>query len=52
MWDYKSIAYELENNGFTNIRVASYGDSNDSRFEEVEDVGRWLNCLGVECEKI
>ena len=51
MWDYKSLAYELERTGFINIRRAKYADSADPLFNEVEDTGRWENCLGIECEK-
>jgi predicted SAM-dependent methyltransferase len=51
MWDYKSIAQELENVGFTNIRRAEFGDAADPVFNDVEDKTRWLNCLGVECYK-
>jgi len=51
MWDYKSIAQELESVGFTNIRRAEYGDASDVAFTEVENVRRWRNCLGVECKK-
>lgn len=50
MWDYKSIELELFNAGFVDIRRASFGDSSDSRFKEVEDKVRWENCLGVECK--
>ena len=51
MWDYKAIAQELENAGYTNIRRAAYGDAEDIMFEAVEDKQRWENCLGVECTK-
>jgi hypothetical protein len=51
MWDYKSLSRELEIAGFRNIRRARIGDSADSRFREVEDPGRWDNCLGIECSK-
>jgi SAM-dependent methyltransferase len=51
MWDYKSIESELKNIGFTGIRRAQFGDSGDSRFDLVEDRGRWDRCLGVECTK-
>lgn len=51
MWDYKSIAWELEKTGFTGIRRAAFGDSPDPRFTDVEDPGRWENCLGVECTR-
>ena len=49
MWDFKGLAAELKESGFWNIRRALPGDSADFRFLEVEDVGRWVNCLGVEC---
>ena len=52
MWDYKSISQELKNIGFMNIRRAQFGDSTDPMFKEVEDEGRWVNCLGVECSKV
>jgi hypothetical protein len=51
MWDFKSIARELDNAGFAGIRRAEFGDSGDPRFNEVEDAGRWDACLGVECHR-
>lgn len=51
MWDYKSIASELRNVGFIEIRRAQFGDAADPLFGEVEEKGRWDNCLGVECIK-
>jgi hypothetical protein len=51
MWDYKSIVPELANAGFADIRRASFNDSSDPMFLEVEDKGRWDNCLGIECRK-
>jgi hypothetical protein len=51
MWDYKAIARELQQVGFVDIRRASYGDSAEPLFDEVEDEGRWTGCLGVECKK-
>ena len=51
MWDYKAIAHELEQAGFVNVRRAYFRDSVDPRFHEVEDQGRWENCLGVECNR-
>lgn len=51
MWDYGSLAVELRRVGFTDIRRASFGDALDPRFQDVEDPGRWENCLGVECRK-
>jgi len=51
MWDYKSLAKELEEVGFTEIRRAEFNDSKDSTFKDVEDKDRWDNCLGIECSK-
>jgi hypothetical protein len=51
MWDYKSMAKELAEAGFDGIRRARYNDSPDPRFKDVENPGRWENCLGVECTK-
>jgi len=51
MWDYKSIEKELSKVGFVDIRRAVFGDSEDKIFESVEDEGRWIHCLGVECRK-
>lgn len=51
MWDYKSIEIELRSAGFINIRRAQFGDASDDMFKEVEDKGRWDDCLGVECKK-
>lgn len=49
MWDFKAIEKELQKVGFREIRRAYYGDSQDPQFKEVEDKGRWQNCLGIEC---
>jgi SAM-dependent methyltransferase len=51
MWDYKSIAHELQQTGFTNLRRATFGDSADPMFRDVEDETRWVDALGVECRK-
>jgi Methyltransferase domain len=51
MWDYRSLAVELENVGFSAIRRASFGDAEDPRFNDVEESDRWHNCLGLECRK-
>lgn len=51
MWDYQSIAEELKNCGFLDVRRAEFGDSVDPRLREVERRERWENCLGVECKK-
>lgn len=51
MWDYKSLCNEMENAGFLCIRRAQFGDSQDPHFKDVEDLGRWEGCLGIECVK-
>ena len=51
MWDYKGIEKELAEAGFVEIRRARFGDSSDPRFREVEDEGRWVDCLGVDCKR-
>ena len=51
MWDYVGLKSELEKKGFINIRQAYFKDSEDSGFADVEEEGRWLNCLGVQCSK-
>jgi len=51
MWDYSSLANELEEAGFAAIRRAEFGDGSDPMFKEVEDQGRWERCLGVECQR-
>ncbi len=51
LWDFKSTKIELENVGFTKIRKAKFGDSRDTKFNEIEEKTRWMNCLGIECQK-
>lgn len=51
MWDFKSMAAELQTVGFTAIRRAGCGDSPDPMFARVEAQDRWDDCLGVECRK-
>ena len=51
MWDYNSIKTELENAGFKDIRRAYFNDSSEVAFSAVEDEGRFINCLAVECSK-
>jgi methyltransferase family protein len=52
MWDFKSIEKELSMIGFADIRRARFGDNENPMFIDVEDEGRWLNCLGVESIKL
>ena len=51
MWDYKAMKQELERAGFVDVRRAYFNDSAEVRFKEVEDKGRWENCLGVESRR-
>jgi len=51
MWDFKSIVAELNNAGFSFVRRAQFGDSEDNQFNQVEELSRWANALGVECKK-
>jgi len=52
MWDFLSIKAYLENVGFSGVRKAEFGDSEEMIFKDVEVQERWDNCLGVECWKI
>ena len=49
MWDYRSMAAELRDAGFTDIRRAQFGDNPDPALAEIEEEDRWTDCLGVEC---
>lgn len=51
MWDEKGMAQELAAAGFVSIRRAQIGDNPDPHFKDVEDAGRWQNCLGMEARK-
>jgi SAM-dependent methyltransferase len=51
MWDYKSLAYELKNIGFKNIRQCYYGDSADPFFGFVEDEKMFFEAVAFECKK-
>jgi predicted SAM-dependent methyltransferase len=51
LWDYPSIEAELRRAGFTGIRRAEFHDSEDRRFDAVEQRERWEGQLGVECVK-
>jgi SAM-dependent methyltransferase len=51
MWDYKSLASELNAVGFQDIRRAQVGDSGILEFSDVEDPQRWQNELGIQCHK-
>jgi predicted SAM-dependent methyltransferase len=51
MWDYKSLAHELNAAGFVDVRRAVFGDSADAKFAEVESEDRWIDGLGIECRR-
>jgi ubiquinone/menaquinone biosynthesis C-methylase UbiE len=51
MYDYDSLAYELEAAGFQHLRRARYGDSSQPAFSQLEDPERWTLELGIECIK-
>ena len=50
-WDFEALETELEREGFVGIRRAAIGDSLNPMFVQVEDPGRWENCLGMECRR-
>ena len=51
MWDEAAMAAKLSKHGFVEIRRAQFGDSDDNRFDEVEDKDRFDRCLGMQCKK-
>lgn len=51
MWDKQSLALELLNAGFKDIRVCSFNDSTDAMFNLVEDSGRFENAVAIESKK-
>lgn len=51
LWDYPAIESELKAAGFMGIRRATFNDSSDPRFAEVEDKSRWDESFGAECVK-
>lgn len=51
MWDVQSLAEELQQAGFKNIRPCKYADSTDPMFKLVEDEGRFWHAAAIECIK-
>ena len=51
MWDYKSLKHELQKVGFIQIRKANFNDSRDPAFADVEDQGRFIDAVAIECMK-
>jgi predicted SAM-dependent methyltransferase len=52
MWDYKGLAEELAEAGFTDIRRYKFGESGNPLFKEVEIESRFeAEALAIECSK-
>ncbi len=51
MWDKVSMMTELKNAGFTNVRTCTFNDCEDKMFQLVENEGRFLNAVTIECSK-
>src|SRR5664280_1253475 len=51
MWDRKSLTAKLKQHGFRDIRPASFGDSENPKFIDVEDKGRFEGAVAVQCRK-
>ncbi|TFI52043.1 hypothetical protein BLD44_022970 [Mastigocladus laminosus UU774] len=51
MWDYNSMKLELEKIGFTEIRRGYFNDSEDPMFKSVEEQGRFVDAVDIQCKK-
>lgn len=51
MWDYGSLVKELTTAGFIEVHRVEYGDSIDPLFLDVEDEGRFIDAVAIECKK-
>jgi hypothetical protein len=49
MWDFPALRRELETAGFTGIRAARMGDSEEPLFAAVEEESRWVDAVGIQC---
>jgi hypothetical protein len=49
MWDFASLRRELETAGFSAIRAAHMGDSEEPLFAAVEEESRWTDAVGIQC---
>ena len=49
MWDFASLRRELETAGFSAIRAAHMGDSDEPLFAAVEQESRWTDAVGIQC---
>lgn len=51
MWDEASLAEALRRHGFTSVRRASFGDSEDPAFALVEEAGRLDRACAMQAVK-
>lgn len=51
MWDRDSMTAEVERAGFVQIRSCVAFDSEDARFSEVEDPGRFEDAIAIQCRR-
>ena len=51
MWDRLSLIEELKNVGFSQVKICSFNDSDDTMFKHVEDESRFINSLAIESIK-
>lgn len=51
MWDIQSLADELQQAGFKNVRACKFDDSSDPMFKLVEDEGRFWHAAAIDCTK-
>ena len=51
MWDERSLTARLRKHGFVDIRRAAFGDADDPKFAEVENISRFDGFLAMECRK-
>jgi hypothetical protein len=50
MWDYCTLATELEHAGFVKIRRCAFGDCVDERFRLVEEEARFHGSCAIEAQ--
>jgi len=51
MWDHKSLAHEMEQMGFKDVRVCQFNDCEDEHFKDVEELGRFEKAVALEGKK-
>lgn len=51
MWDFSSLRHALKRVGFTDIRRATFNDSDDPAFLAVEDPGRFIDACAVQARR-